>query len=235
MVSKAPTSTKSLPSEAPTTRPLVVGLTGGMAAGKSVVARILRALGAAAWDADAAAKSLYRTDPVLRKALLDRWGAEVAVRDESGLAVDVDRRALASRIFEDPEELRWLESMVHPAVARAFDAWAERMHAVGHPFYVVREAAILFESGSHKTCDFVVTVEAPEEVRIARAVLRGRGQVSEQEVRARLRRQATQEQRLELADVVLKNGPQDALLPQVLDLHAKLMSLKRWPLGNARD
>jgi dephospho-CoA kinase len=87
-----------------------------MAAGKSVVARILRALGAAAWDADAAAKSLYRTDPVLRKALLDRWGAEVAVRDESGLAVDVDRRALASRIFEDPEELRWLESMVHPAI-----------------------------------------------------------------------------------------------------------------------
>jgi dephospho-CoA kinase len=100
---------------------------------------------------------------------------------------------------------------------------------------VVREAAILFESGSHKTCDFVVTVEAPEEVRIARAVLRGRGQVSEQEVRARLRRQATPEQRIELADVVLKNGPQDALLPQVLDLHAKLMSLKRWPLGNARD
>ncbi len=235
MVSKAPTSTKSLPSEAPTTRPLVVGLTGGMAAGKSLVARILRALGAAAWDADAAAKSLYRTDPVLRKALLDRWGAEVAVRDESGLAVDVDRRALASRIFADPEELRWLESMVHPAVARAFDAWAERMHALGHPSYVVREAAILFESGSHKTCDFVVTVEAPEEIRIARAVLRGRGEVSEQEVRARLRRQATQEQRMGLADVVLKNGPQDALLPQVLDLHAKLMSLKLGPQGSAPD
>jgi dephospho-CoA kinase len=206
-----------------------------MAAGKSVVARMLNALGVPVWDADAEAKSLYRTDPVLRKALLERWGEKVAVRDESGRDVDVDRRALASRIFADSAELRWLESLVHPAVARAFDVWASRVRDVGEPPYVVREAAILFESGSHKTCDFVVTVEAPEEVRIARAVLRGRGQVSEEEVRARLRRQATPEQRIELADVVLKNGPQDALLPQVLDLHAKLMSLKRWPLGNARD
>lgn len=206
-----------------------------MAAGKSVVARMLKSLGAAVWDADAAAKSLYRTDPVLRRALLDRWGEELAIYDESGLAVDVDRRALASHIFSDPAELRWLESMVHPAVARAFDAWAANVRSSGEPPYLVREAAILIESGSHKTCDFVATVEAPEKVRIARAVLRGRGQVSEQDVLARLRRQATREQRVEHADFVLENGPQDALLSQVLDLHTKLTSLKRRPLGSARD
>jgi dephospho-CoA kinase len=208
------------PSDRRAFKPLVVGLTGGIAAGKSLVGHMLKALGAEIWDADAAAKSLYRTDPALRQALLDRWGEDLAVRDETGAAVDILRPALASLVFADPDELAWLESVVHPAVAHAFDAWLAGVGSVSAPAYVVREAALLFESGSHRTCDLVVTVEAPDDVRAARAVKRGRGEVTEQQVRDRMRRQLSRQERAKAANWVLENGPNDALLPQVLELHA---------------
>lgn len=208
-------------------RPLVVGLTGGMAAGKSTVARMFRALGAEVWDADAAAKNLYRTNHDLRDAAIARWGEDVALRDQTGRAVDLVRTEVAKRVFQDPTEMAWLEAQVHPAVARDFDRWLERITTLTSPSIVVREAAILFESGSHLTCDVVVTVEADEAVRIerarARAAKRGEAVPSEEDIRARLKRQASREQRVAQSDFVLENGDGYALMPQVLETFERLM------------
>lgn len=204
-------------------RPVVVGVTGGIAAGKSLVTRMFSALGAPTWDADSAAKRLYQTDATLQQATLDRWGPRIAKFDEDGRMVDVNREVLAEVIFSDLDELAWLEAQVHPAVGRAFSSWLEGQT---HASVVIREAAILFESGSDATCDVTLTVEAPEALRIRRAQERARqrGQAvpAESEVRARLARQWTQAQRVTRADHVLRNGPKDALLPQVLAIWAQL-------------
>ena len=203
-------------------RPVVVGVTGGMAAGKSLVTRMFAALGTPTWDADSAAKRLYQTDATLQQATLDRWGTRIATLDEAGRMVDVDREALAAVVFSDPDELAWLEAQVHPAVGRAFSSWLEGQT---HAPFVIREAAILFESGSDATCDVTLTVEAPEALRIRRAQERARhrGEAvpSESEVQARLARQWTEAQRVSRADHVLRNGPKDALLPQVLAIWAQ--------------
>ena len=208
-------------------RPLVVGLTGGMAAGKSTVARMFRVLGAEVWDADTAAKNLYRTNHGLREAAIARWGDAVALKDENGRAVDLVRTEVAKRVFQDPVDMAWLEAQVHPAVARDFDRWLHRIATTTSTPIVVREAAILYESGSHLTCDVVVTVEADEAVRIerakARAAKRGEAVPSEQDIRARVKRQATREQRVAKSDFVLENGEGDALMPQVLKTFERLM------------
>ncbi len=209
-------------SPAHASRPVVVGVTGGMAAGKSLVTNMFAALGASTWDADWAAKRLYQTDAALQQATLDRWGPGIAKFDEDGRMVDVNREALAEVVFSNPEELAWLEAQVHPAVGRAFSSWLEGQ---AHASVVIREAAILFESGSDVTCDITLTVEAPEALRIRRAQdrARRRGQAvpSKTEVRARLARQWTEAQRVSRADHVLRNGPKDALLPQVLAIWAQ--------------
>ncbi len=186
------------------------------------------ALGIPVWDADEAAKSLYRTDASLRNALIERWGDDVAARNELGHVVDVVRAEVAKRVFQNPEEMAWLESLVHPAVGVAFETWIGSLGPTATPSMVIREAAILFESGSHSTCDAVVTVEAPESVRIerakTRAAKRGEAVPTEEEIRARMNRQWTREQRVKSADIVLENAEGNALLPQIL---AALQSLEQ--------
>ena len=212
------------------TSPLVVGLTGGLAAGKSTVAKMFQSLGVPVWDADDAAKSLYRTDEVLRQSMVTRWGEAVALRDPSGAVVDIVRAEVAKRVFDAPEEMNWLESRVHPAVARAFEGWLDMLPHDLDGRMVVREAAILFESGSHTTCDVVVTVEAPEKLRVARALQRAHSQgetnLSTTDIQARMKRQWTREERIAKSDIVIENGAGDALMPQVLDAFQRLQS---WP------
>ena len=201
-------------------RPLVVGLTGGMAAGKSTVARMLETLGAAVWDADSVAKDLYKTHPQLRDAILERWGEALAIRNRQGEAMDIRRSALAQVIFQDPSELKWLESQVHPLVADAFEQWLKGLPSGTR--VAVREAAILFESGSDQGCDLVVSVEADEALRIERvhhrAIQRGETPPTNEDLQGRLSRQWTSAQRMDRADAVILNNDHDRLLPQVLAL-----------------
>lgn len=229
-VNSSPTSSSTPASSTPPARPLVVGLTGGMAAGKSTVARMFRALGAEVWDADAVAKSMYRTDGGLRQALSDRWGEAVIQRDGTGRDVDIVRAEVAKRVFQHSKEMAWLEAQIHPAVGRAFRMWLESVASLNCPPYVVREAAILFESKSHVSCDVVVTVEASEATRVERALnrarARGEADVTEADVLARMRRQWSREQRVSLADEVLENEGNGPLMPSVLALHDRLLA---WP------
>ena len=200
-------------------RPLVVGLTGGIAAGKSLVGRMWEAVGLPVWNADDAAKLLYATDPALRHAMVTKWGDDIGAFDGAGNLVDIDRRALAQIVFNDPEELNWLEQRVHPAVGQAFEKWVADVQRNGHAEIVVREAAILFESKSDETCDLVVTVEAPLDLRISRALSReSHAALKKEDILQRVQQQWEPEKRMAKADYVIENDGISPLLPQVLDV-----------------
>ena len=182
----------------------VIGLTGGIGSGKSTVARVFETLGVPVFDADRAALALYDEDESLLAEVTERYGTSVL--DANGR---LNRAALASIVFNDSEALQQLNAMVHPRVAKKFDAWKKLQRASA----VVREAAILFESRSASDCDAVIVVTAPEDLRITR--VQKRNGFSEAEVRARMKRQWSEEQLIERADAVIVNDDKHLVLPQL--------------------
>lgn len=209
--------------EFPTTRPRILGVTGGIGAGKSTACRMLQAMGIPVWSADEAGRNVYRSDAALRAWVADRWGAHLLVRDADGLDVDVDRTALGQIAFQSPTELAALSAQVHPRVSAAFAAWhATQSQRISSPDWVAREAAILFESGTDRDCSAVLTVEAPEGERIQRVMQRDG--VTEAAVRARMQRQLGADERIARSQFVLHNGTGDRLLPQICAICEQLMA-----------
>ena len=189
---------------------LKIGLTGGMGCGKSVVAHIFSSLGVAVYDADSRAKEISAL-PSTRAGIAALFGEEAAR----------DRKVLAEKVFARPEELAKLNALLHPLVMEDCRKWFEDL-ASREDYtapYAVAEAAILFESGMEKLFDYIVTVEAPQEVQIARAMKRD-GSTREQ-VLARLSRQLPTEIRRQKADFVLLNDSIHPILPDVLNLDRK--------------
>ncbi|MFZ1333450.1 MAG: dephospho-CoA kinase, partial [Flavobacteriales bacterium] len=129
----------------------------------------------------------------------------------------LDRSALATLVFADPEALKDLNAMVHPAVRKAFAEWATRQHAP----YVIMEAALLAETGGYKYLDEVILVSAPKDLRIKRTM--ARDGVGEEAVLARMRNQATEDQRKSIAEHVILNDDSVLVIPQVLALHEVLL------------
>ena len=193
---------------------LVVGLTGGIGVGKSVVAQVLRTLGHPVFDADAVARELYDRDAALLQAVVDRFGRQVLDADGS-----LDRSVLAALVFSNPAALADLNAMVHPAVARAFWSWKSEAESNGAAV-VFREAAILFESGSHEDCDRVWAVSAPWPLRLQRVQTRNGWSVAE--VEARAAQQWPAEKVNARSDEVILNDGSVALVPHVLSLLKKL-------------
>jgi dephospho-CoA kinase len=200
--------------EFPTTHPRIIGLTGGIGSGKSTVRRALAAFGIPGWSADEAGRAVYRNHTELRRWVAEQWGEDLLLRDEAGRDVDVNRSALGAIVFQDPSALAVLSERIHPLIADAFSAWrAVQSHRVTPPAWVVREAAILFESGIDRDCAITLNIEAPEAERIER-VMRRDG-ASLEAVRDRMSRQWSDEQRRERAHWTLCNGKFDAVLPQI--------------------
>ena len=171
----------------------VVGLTGGIGSGKSTIARLFSALGIAVYDSDTEAKKLINTSAEIKKRIVEVFGAEA-------YAEGVYNRAyMADIVFRNPDKLAVLNSIVHPVLADDFNQWV----ALQTSPYVIKEAAILFESGSYKNCDFIITVTAPETLRISRCMSRDGS--TEAQVRARMAQQWTDAQRIALSDAVIEN------------------------------
>ena len=191
---------------------LRVGLTGGIGSGKSLIARILRILEVPVLEADAEAKTLMENDPGLIASIKERFGDHIYSGGK------LDRKMLASVVFKDPAALKELNALVHPVVRKAFSHWADRQNAS----YVVMEAAILAETGGHSNFDRIIVVSAPEELRIQRVMKRDG--VEEESVRSRLKNQATEEQRLAIADHVITNDEKQLVIPQVLSIHKELLA-----------
>jgi len=191
-----------------------VGLTGGIASGKSVVADELAARGAIIIDADVLARAVVEPGTPALAAIIDRFGAQVVSDGQ------LDRARLAQIVFADPLARRDLERIVHPAVrARA----AELERAVGDAAVVVHVIPLLVETGQHEDFDFVVTVEVDHETQVQRLMMRNG--YSRAEAESRIAAQASREDRKRAADVVLDNtGSVTRLREQIDALWAELSS-----------
>ncbi|MFM7839084.1 MAG: dephospho-CoA kinase [Chitinophagaceae bacterium] len=190
---------------------LRIGLTGGIGSGKSTVARMFEVLDIPVYNADQQAKELMEKDPQLKTALLEHFGQEVFQNGH------LNRKYLADRVFQNPEQLDLLNSLVHPVTLADARNWMDRQDK---PF-VLFEAALLFESGAQEFLDLVIGVSAPWNLRLQRTM--HRDQMNREQVIARMNRQVKEEIKIRLCDVVLHNDEQQALLPQVLSLHAELV------------
>lgn len=193
---------------------LLVGLTGGIGAGKSTVARLLEERGAAVFDADALAHQAIEPGTPGHDAVVERFGADVLAPGG-----EVDREALASIVFSDPAARRDLEAIVHPEVRRLFADACEVHRDTDH--VVVFSAPLLVETGMHTAFDVLVVVSTPVETQVER-LLRDRG-MSEAQVRARIDAQAPLEDKAAVADVIVDNdGTVEELGGQVDELWAEL-------------
>jgi dephospho-CoA kinase len=189
--------------------PLTIGLTGGIAAGKSEALAAFDRLGAATISSDAVVHELLQSDPLLGR-LTERWGAEVAPGGS------VDRGRVGEIVFADPEELAWLESQVHPLVGERIGSWLASLPA-GTEIAVV-EVPLLFESGMDGVFDETVAIVTSDEVRRARAEARGQALVGEREAR-----QLSQEEKAGRAThEVANNGSLEDLERSLSALVAKL-------------
>lgn len=191
-----------------------VGLTGGIGSGKTTVARILSLLGVPVYNCDERARRISDCDTAVVRAVKELLGEEAYVDGRQ------NRPYIAGRVFADRALLAELNAIVHPAVLEDYRLWVAR-HA-GVP-YTVMESAILFESGLDREVDEVVVVTAPEEVRIARSVLRDG--VDEEAIRKRIRAQMGEEERIARAGHVLYADEHRLLIPQVLELHDRFSGM----------
>jgi len=194
---------------------LKIGITGGIGSGKTTVCRIFEVLGIPVFYADNAAKSVMHSDSLLRQDIIKGFGQESYF--ETG---ELNRKHISSIVFNDTEQLARLNALVHPAVFRAFDTWVALQTNVP---YVLKEAALLFESDSYKMCDRSILVKSPEALRIARII--ARDNTTAEDVRLRMNRQFSDAKKEKLADHIIINDEDLLLIPQVLELHQHFLSL----------
>lgn len=191
----------------------LVGVTGGIGSGKSLICKIFNCLGAPVYNADHRAKWLMNNDNALKKNIKAEFGSGSFTPD--GL---LDRSYLAKKVFNNEEQLQKLNSLVHPAVGKDFTDWA-RDHSTAK--YLIKEAALIFESGSDKGLDYVITISAPERLRINRVLKRDPFR-DQKQVEDIMDRQMKDEERKKLADFEVINDNEHMLIPQVLKLHENL-------------
>ena len=189
---------------------MVVGLTGGIGSGKSTIAKEFATLGISVFNSDEQAKVLIATDAQVKKRIIAAFGEEAYQNGE------YNRAYIAQIVFNNSEKLAILNGIVHPALAKYFNQWAKKQTSP----YVLKEAAILFESGSYKNCDYIITVTAPEEVRIARVM--ARDHCTETQVRARMAQQWSDAQRIALSNAVIENIDLENAKKEVRRIHFQL-------------
>jgi dephospho-CoA kinase len=193
---------------------LKVGITGNIGSGKTTVSRIFEVLGIPVFYADIAAKNVMVKDEILITAIKKAFGDTSYFEDGS-----LNRKHIAGIVFNDEKELALLNSIVHPAVFRAFDSWVAQHR--GAP-YVLKEAALLFESDSYKMCDKTIMVTAPLQMRIQRVAKRDG--LSEADIINRENKQFSENKKVGLADFVIRNDNSELVIPQVMRLHKQFLA-----------
>ncbi len=194
---------------------LKIGLTGGIGSGKTTVAKTFELLNVPVYYADAASKRLYQTDKELMANIKKHFGEDVYTNEQ------LNRSKLAALVFNNPQKLELLNQLVHPPTIRDAEAWMQQQTAP----YIVKEAALLFESGSVSGLDYVIGVHTPRHLRIKRVMERDK--VTREEVISRMNRQIDEEIKMRLCDFVIENNEQQLVIPQVLQLHQELLSLAK--------
>lgn len=189
-----------------------VGITGGIGSGKTTVCNIFKTLNIPVYHADAEARHLTDNHPEIIKRVGKLFGNDIY---KHGL---LDRKKVASLVFSNKEILQQLNAIIHPIVAAHFTAWLSKQENCP---YIIKEAAILFESGANKQVDKVITVTAPQHIRIKRVMLRDK--LSEEEVLNRISNQMPQEEKVKRSDYIIQCNDINLVIPQVLRLHEELI------------
>ncbi len=190
----------------------MIGLTGGIGAGKTMVAKIFENLGVPVFNADETAKQLMQTSTAIKTALIQQFGEKVY---EKGV---LQKAYLSSIVFSDAHQLALLNSIVHPITIQAAWDWAKLQTAP----YVIKEAALLFESNAVEGLDFVIGVTAPSSLRIQRIMQRDN--CTKQEAEKRMHHQINDTIKMRLCDKVIVNDEIQLLMPQVLAIHEFILA-----------
>ncbi len=196
---------------------LKVGVTGGIGSGKSVVCQVFNTLGIPVFNADDTARYLMENDAELKQAICNLLGDDVYTNNK------LNRAKVSAKVFSDREKLLQLNALVHPVTISYSNNWFQSQDAA----YVIKEAAILFESGSYKDMDVTIGVFAPKELRIARVIQRSK--LTRDQVLAVMGRQMDESEKMKRCDHVIINDDVTAVLPQVLELHEMLLKMASVP------
>jgi len=194
-------------------KPLLVGLTGGIGSGKSTVAKIFQTLNIPIYYADNRAKFLMSHNESLKIKIKIAFGDESYFTDGS-----LNREYLSEQVFGDDKRLNILNQLVHPAVREDFETWLRSQTSP----YVLKEAALIFESGVEKDLDKVINVSSPLKIRISRVLMRDQHR-NEKQLNDIIDKQLPDEEKNSKSDFVIKNTDNKLLIPQVLQIHQKLL------------
>ena len=188
-----------------------IGLTGGIGSGKTTVAKIFEVLGIPVYYSDVETRRLMNEDAEIRHSIEEHFGKQ------SYTPEGLNRSFIASQVFNNPAQLELLNSLTHPATIRHARQWMQEQHSP----YVIKEAALIFESGSAADLDYVIGVYSSLELRIKRVMLRDG--ISSEEVKKRMKRQLDENIKMKLCDFVIHNDEQELVTPQVLQLHQQFL------------
>jgi dephospho-CoA kinase len=192
-----------------------IGLTGGIGSGKTLVSKVFSQLGIPIFNADYEAKYILNKDPEVITQIKNSFGD---IYDANG----INKKKLASIIFNDQEALKKVNSIIHPQVLKYFNTWITNQKGTK---YIIKEAAILFESNAYKELNATINVHADELIRIERVIKRDKTTVNE--VKNRINNQLSDSDRIKLADYTIYNNGDKMLLPQILEIHNKILKIKK--------
>ena len=191
-----------------------VGITGGIGAGKSLVANIFRTFGIPVYNSDTEAKRLMNEDPYLKEQITDLFGQKAYIDNA------LNRIYLNEVVFRDQENLTRLNQLVHPAVINDYNSWLTKHSSKS---MTIKEAALLFESNSYKDLDYTILVSAPRSVRIKRVLLRDANRTKE-DIQNIIEQQMSESRKKKLSDFVIINDGEKMVIPQVLDIYSNILS-----------
>ncbi|MDG5798740.1 dephospho-CoA kinase [Marinilabiliaceae bacterium ANBcel2] len=194
-------------------RPLKVGITGGIGSGKSTVCYIFETIGVPVYYSDLRARKLINSNSSIIKTYKRIFGDDIYSDGE------LDRKRVAEILFKDRGLVKEINKIVHPVIRADFQIWASKQTAP----YVLNEAAVLFEGGGYKYMDFIITVSAPEEIRVSRVI--NRDSSSTKTVKERIDNQWSDKERTDKSDFVLYADDKQLIVPQVLNLHKILLNM----------
>ena len=191
---------------------LKIGITGGIGSGKTTISKVFEVLGIPVYYADLEAKRLMNEDELLKEKIQYHFGKECYINGS------LDRKFLSNLVFNNENKLSLLNSIVHPVTLEDAKVWMQKQTSP----YTLKEAALIFESGSQQQLDYVIGVYSPTPLRIQRVI--NRDQLSREEVKSRMEKQMDETIKMRLCDFVINNDEQELVIPQVIKIHETLLS-----------